>query len=145
MAEQQAVLLRLVSISEAFVDTLQIELLSEKVIPNTQTLTKLVAAAEVESSRNWPARDKAFKSYHSIALNKLDCWKELIAATHVRNSIAHALGALTAKQRGNSNLPTDVKLIDAEVAGGRMHISEMTLSTVTDVCRKFILSLDGAC
>lgn len=141
---REAVFFRMVSLTEAYLDALQSDLLATKVSQPTDTLRRMVEEIEVSATSNWTARKRTFRRIHRISLNQLDGWAEIEAAVHVRNSIAHALGSLTVRQRAHTQLPLQLQRIEVVVADGRIHLSDGSLNVLETSCRKFVLAVDAA-
>jgi hypothetical protein len=143
VVRREAIFFRMVSLTEAYLDALQMDILTGKVSPTTDTLRRMIEEIERTATSNWAARHRAFKRLHGIALTQLDGWQELDAALHVRNSVAHALGSLTASQRANAQLPLQLVRIQAVVADGRINLSDNSLKLLENSCRRFVLAVDA--
>lgn len=141
---RHALLLRYVSITEAYVDALMAELLLQKVGPPTVLLRSMVHEIELSASASWPKRQEAFKRVHGFQLSKRDGWKEVEGSTHARNSVAHGLGRLTASQRQNPNFPAWVGRVGILVSGGVIIVSDAAVENVRAACRRFIVDIDAA-
>lgn len=141
---REAAFLRMVSVTEAYLDALQVDLLTGKLSPNTETLLRVIEELEVVATSNWANRKRAFNRIHKVRLGELAGWPEIDAAIQVRNTIAHGLGSLTARQRSNAGLPAQISKVKVLLSGGRMHISVLSLRVLEESCRKFILAVDQA-
>jgi hypothetical protein len=141
IAEQGAVL-RIVSITEAYLDTLSLQEVTRSV-PASPMTTKLLSTFETSTTTTWRAREQSFKSHHGIDLSKCARWSDLQAAIDVRNSIAHALGRVTAFLRRNNKLAIKVGAIDVTVSDGRMLLSDTTVDMVAALCVEFIYDVDS--
>jgi hypothetical protein len=135
-------LFRIVSIVEAYLNVLHMEMLGEKLPPPTKALERMIVEVEISSSINWSKRQEAFSRYHQVSLASCDGWTRLQAAREVRNSIAHGLGRLTSIQRSQRNLANKVREIDVTVGDGRMYLSESTVLKVETAGRAFLWSVD---
>lgn len=142
LVQLQASLLRYVSTAEAYVDAMMVDLLFQRLSPPTTLLRSMVHEIEVSGSSNWSRRHEVYRRIHGIRLNQCDSWKEVDAATHARNSVAHGLGRLTASQRLSSDLPKVLKRIDIVISGGHLQITQGSVDAVFDACGKFIRSVD---
>jgi hypothetical protein len=96
--------------------------------------------AALESADSWPRR-KDFATRFNVPLTTAPGWDKIDAAIDARNSIAHALGGVTDKQRLRRVRSTLAK-IDITVVDGRL-ISDDALSTVCESIVKFIAHVDG--
>ncbi len=141
--EEQYALLRYVSIAEAYLDAMSLQGVSGSVDPSVPRQALLLNEWEISSTSTWPKREEAFKVYHGTALSSCAGYPALMAAVQVRNSIAHGLGRLTARQRTSPNLANRTKAINVVVGGGRMHLSDDTLTLVADACNAFIRDVDS--
>jgi hypothetical protein len=139
---EQGALLRIVSITEAYLDSLSLQEVMRTVPPSPMT-SKLVETFETSTTTTWRARRQSFKTHHGIDLVKCARWNDLDAAIDVRNSIAHALGRVTAFLRRNSQLATKVGRIGVIVANGQMLLSDSTVDKVASVCADFIYDVDS--
>ena len=142
--KRQATLLRYISTTEAYIDAVNGSLLWEELGTPTNLLRAMVQEIEQSASSNWPNRQRAFKNLHGVTLSSQTSWKNVEAATHARNSIAHGLGRLTASQRRNKSLPGILLKIDVRVSGGRLAITDASLQKVFRACSDFIRSVDQA-
>ncbi len=144
-AAQQGWLLRLISVVEAYVDSLSYELLiAASPAPGT-LFRRLVDDAVLRSASTWQERRDAFAALHDVGLGSLPRWSELDAGIEVRNSIAHGLGRLTFKQRPKvANLTSKFGQLGVRLSDGRLVISEQALRRGLDVCLEFVEALDQA-
>lgn len=143
IVRRHTLLLRYVSITEAYVDALMPGLLTEQLGPPSALLRSMVHEIELAASANWSKRLESFKRIHGFQLSKCDGWKEVEGATHARNSIAHGLGLLTASQRQNPNFAAVVGRVGINVGGGAIVVSDAAVDTVYDACRRFIIAIDA--
>lgn len=144
VVRRHTVLLRYLSITEAYIDALMADLLAQKLGPPSALLRSMVHEIELAASANWSKRHESFKRIHGFQLSKCDAWKEVDGATYARNSIAHGLGRLTASQRQNPNFATLVGRIGISVSGGAIVVSDAAVDAVFDACRRFIIAVDSA-
>ncbi|WP_375503707.1 hypothetical protein [uncultured Jatrophihabitans sp.] len=105
--------------------------------------TKLLETFETSTTTTWRGREQAYKSHHGVDLTKCAQWKELQGAIDVRNSIAHALGRVTAFLRRNSQLASKVSGIDVTISNGHMHLSDASVDKVAALCTEFIYDVDS--
>lgn len=144
IVRRHTLVLRYVSITEAYVDALMADLLVQKLGSPTALLRSLVHEIELSASANWSKRHESFKRIHGLQLAKCDGWKAVDAATHARNSIAHGLGRLTASQRQNPNFANLVGVVGITVSGGAIVVSDSAVDAVHDACRQFVIAVDAA-
>ena len=144
VVRRHTLLLRYVSITEAYVDALMADLLAQKLGPPGALLRSLVHEIELSASANWSKRHESFKRIHGFQLSKCDGWKEVDGATHSRNSIAHGLGRLTASQRQNPNFAGLVGRVGITISGGWIVVSDAAVDAVHDAYRRFIVAIDAA-
>ena len=135
-------ILRFISTTEAYIDALNNIMIREQVVTLTSQLRAILQAIDVEASRSWEHRRKAFSRFHGINLSAQNSWKEVEAATHARNSIAHGLGRLTASQIQNDQLPRTLQRIKIYISGGHLIITNESIRVVLDACLRFIRSVD---
>lgn len=139
----ELILARAVGIVESYLDSLLVASVEKRIPADNGTVDLLVREFEINASSNWQNRTRACKNYLSIDVPRLDNWKAFNAAIDVRNSIAHGLGALTARQRRNSQLASQLDLVDVKIANGRMVISATVIGRVLDVCRSLIIEIES--
>ncbi len=140
----EAILLRAVSVVEAYVDALLLRFLTDSIESPDALLDRLIAEVEVSSSGGWGSRVGAYKRLGGVNLKKVERWRELEAATEARNAIAHGTGVLTARQRRDPKVQTILLRIGIDSSGGEVRVSTAVLRTVLQSCRRFIRSLDAA-
>lgn len=140
---QEATFLRLISITESYVDAISVSLLSQSVDMSLAVLSRMVEDIELSSSGNWPARQSAFQLHHQLKLSSCARWGDLQAAIQVRNCLAHGLGRLTAKQRKNIGLANQLAVLDVAIGAGRMYFGTLTVSTTAAVCTAFVSDIDA--
>lgn len=142
---REATYLRFLSICEAYTDTVMIETLEARVPrPAVKEVLLMMEELEISASRGWPNRNAAFKKYYDVALSDYPGWASLRAAADVRNVIAHGLGRLTASQRSRADLSKKLAEIDVAIGGGRVHLTNASLSTLRDTCIGYVKYLDSA-
>ncbi|QLY29254.1 hypothetical protein H0264_28825 [Nocardia huaxiensis] len=133
--------LRIVSIAEAYVDTVS-ETLFDKRVETLETFFRnLTAEVQEKASSSWNDRKKCFENHHGFALNKCSGWADFDRAIEVRNSIAHGLGVITKKQLSSGK---DAKILQSKVkiSDGRIIVTAESLSLCINACRVFIRSVD---
>jgi len=143
MVARHAALVRMVSITEAYVDTLSMELLSAALGPPSALMAKVLEEVEISASGNWQRREKTFSSLHGISLRSGPRWTTIEAAIEARNSVAHGLGNLTTRQKRRRDIARQLGRADIVVGGGRIYLTPASLRTVADATRGFISWLDS--
>ena len=103
----------------------------------------LLADFELSSSANWNERHATFERYHGFALKSEADWQRVAAGIEVRNSLAHGMGQLTAKQRSKASIAKQVSIIDVTVASNRMQLASSTLPKLGEAATSFVRSLDS--
>lgn len=144
--QYQAIILRQVSTIEAYIDTLNRELLREGIPWPAPMLASILQEVEFWSSRSWREREQWFKRIHGIRLSyqDRDAWKKVEAARDARNAIAHGLGRLTPRQLRSTNIAERLYRIRIHISNGQMVIAPESMSIVADACSTFVRSLDAA-
>lgn len=140
--EDQYAIFRVVSVTEAFLDATSLEQLQRRIDLTNPTHVSLLSEWELSSTSTWNRREAAFAEYHGIALKKQPKYKEVQAAVHVRNSIAHGLGKLTARQRSNKGLAVELARIDVAIGSGRLHLGHDAAPLATEACTTLIEAID---
>lgn len=133
--------LRMISIVEAYIDTLSGQLFDAKTASLDEFYKKLADDAGTKASSGWGDRKDGFKRFHGIALGLRDGWDVIDASIQVRNAVAHGLGGLTTRQR---NAVTRAKIAKAgvSVSDNRILISQEALNKCFEACVAFILDVD---
>jgi len=133
----------MISIVEAFVDTLLAALFRENAPMTHDLVRRLVETTELRASITWDERRAAFEGFHGVRLGQLDRWSELDAGIEVRNAIAHGLGRLTPRQQEKA-LAGKLSQVGVSVRDGAVIISSESLLRCRDVSVAFIASLDAS-
>lgn len=141
-ARLQTIFLRFMSITEAYVDVLQMELLGRELPSPNEALRRILEEIEIAANRSWRTRQDYFNRQHGISLSDRTGWDTLNIAMQVRNSIAHALGRLTARQASSQNLVGQLRPLGVDVADGRMRLSPTSLEILERASRAFVTDLD---
>jgi len=140
---QQACFFRMISVVEAYADTLSSELFRERAPTTHELVRRLMDAAERRGATTWEERRKTFAKYHGFRHAQLARWSELDAGIEVRNAIAHGLGRLTPRQR-TASMAGKLGQIGVTLTSGCVVITDASLQRCRDVCVDFIRSLDLA-
>lgn len=138
----QGTYLRLVSIVEAFLDSLSSELFLERVSDVDNMFRNLIRDAEEKSDNSWENRKHAFRDYHQVSLGDCTSWSQIDCAIVVRNAIAHGLGSLTRRQKNRKDRQkvreAKVSLIDDVI-----HVDEGSLLSLLKASDAFIRDVDS--
>jgi len=141
--DSQYALVRMVSIVESYIDSMALAIVEARVDSGVATQALLLADWEVSSTSSWDKRSSSFFKHLGVRLSDCAGHPELKAAIEIRNSIAHALGALTARQRSDSRLAIQLALIGATVGGGAIHLGANTLRLTCDACVALVCDVDA--
>jgi hypothetical protein len=136
--------MRLVSIIEAYVDSMNSQLVRRHLSDDTPTpVRRMTADVEIRSSSTWGDRKEAYARYHGVSIGNCSGWNEVDAAIAVRNSLAHGLGTLTPRQR-NHAMRTKMRSVGARVVDDRIHLTSDALGKLLSVAVAFVDSVDSA-
>jgi hypothetical protein len=139
---QESCYLRMVSIVEAYVDVISSDILRVEYARSSSLTQSLIEAAEVNFTRGWPDREKAFNDHFGIRLTKLPTHKDLKCATDVRNAIAHGVGQLTPRQR-TAATRARMASIGVTVRDNYVVLDAGSVRTCRDVSMAFMRELDA--
>lgn len=141
--DRQGLYLRVVSIAEATVDALALELTRRDVAQIDEVVRRLILEKELAGSASWDARRRAYRRHHGVDLRKCDAHSEVLAATDVRNAIAHGLGRLTARQTASQETYKNLALISVDVVNGRVRLQPKHVAEAAGYCRRLITDVDA--
>lgn len=144
-AAQEYAVARYLSAVEVFVDSTFETLLTVQLGKSSRIVTTVLRDMVKAASAAWSERERAYKDYFAVALNDSTDYSVIRAGVELRNSLAHNLGVLTARQRRDPTVPGKLELIDVTIHSGRMHISERTAALMYAACRSFVIWLDSVC
>jgi hypothetical protein len=139
---RHSLVVRSVSITEAYIDGLFSELMEEQVPNPSDFLLRIMAKIEDIATTDWAKRHEHYSELYELQLTACTTWPLVDAAIDIRNAILHGLGALTARLRRKRGLMQAVHPLGASVGGGRIHLSEESPRRVSNACRELILDLD---
>lgn len=140
----QSAFLRTVTVAEAYVDALFIDLVRVGIPDSNALVEAMMADLEISNSRSWNERKDGFKGKLGISLTQCNGWQRLQAAIDVRNGIAHGLGHLTAQQRQKASLPRNVQQqLGVEVRETQFRLSLDALHRCKLGVREFIKGVDA--
>ncbi|WP_327100269.1 hypothetical protein OIE68_16760 [Nocardia vinacea] len=137
----QSQYLRMVSIVEAYVDTVSEALFDRRVESLDSFFKNLAVAIQDISSASWNERKNCFKAHHGFSLQSCSGWSEFDRAIDVRNSIAHGLGVVTKKQL-DSNKDKKIRLAKVKITDGRIEVTKDSLRVCSTACAMLIKSID---
>ena len=140
----QSSFLRLVSITEATVDALGVELTKSRVAQVDDVLRLLMLEKELAGSSSWEARRRSFKRHHAVDLRKCAEHPRVEAAAEVRNAIAHGLGRLTTRQVLAVELPAQLARINISVVNGFVDLRQTHVADCAAYTAEFLRSLDAS-
>jgi hypothetical protein len=140
----QAGFLRLVSVTEATVDTLGVELTAVGVVQTDEVISLLILEKELSATSNWDARRRSYKRHHHVDLRRCAEHARVEAAVDVRNAIAHGLGKLTTRQALSAETPRRLSRLGIPVVNGYVHLTPDHLNECASYCAAFLASLDVA-
>jgi hypothetical protein len=141
--DRQGLYLRVVSIAEATVDALALELTRRAVTHIDELIRRLILEKEIAGSASWDARRRAYRHHHGLDLRKCDAHAEVLAATDVRNAIAHGLGRLTARQTASQETYKNLALISVDVVDRRVRLQSTHVAEAVGYCRRLINDVDA--
>lgn len=139
----QAGFLRLVSVTEAALDTLGVELTSKDVPNPGSVITLLMLEKELASTSSWAVRRKAFKRHHHLDIHKCARFGEVEGAIEVRNAIAHGLGRLTTRQVQSAETAKLLQRVNVSIVNGFVELRAGHLRECADYCFDFLSDVDG--
>ena len=136
--------IRLVSISESYVDSVLTHLTTHIRHSRDQLVVHILSEFEVSATRSWAGREQAFKSAFGIELTSMDGWTTLRSGRDVRNSIAHGLGRATPMQRLKSSYSKSLAELEAYSDSGRLVLRPQSVSLLARAVRRVLISIDAA-
>lgn len=103
LIRREGVLIRLVSITEAFTaDQLRERLERHAPVPRNKFMDNLYAAEEKRSTLSWDGMKDAYRKWvPGVSISGFKRWNDLISVTEARNAVVHGLGEYTTIQRRN--------------------------------------------
>lgn len=141
--DRQGLYLRVVSIAEATTDALALELTRRAIANIDEVVRRLILEKEIAGSASWDARRRSFRRHHGIDLRKCDAHREVLAATDVRNAIAHGLGRLTARQAASQETYKNLGRIAVDLVDGRVRLQGRHILEAVGYCRRFVMDVDA--
>ena len=141
----QAAILRMVSVIESYVDSLNREYLTNVLEKKVEESAALVRRLDDFASVNWDQRRAALEDFYAVDFKDSQEWHRLRGAIEARNAVVHGLGRLTRTRRKLSRVESLLRQIGVEVAGGQLVISEVTVCEVYKTCVEFVYWVDDSC
>jgi len=136
--------LRIVTVAEAFADARSVTLLQGLARPEKQLLG-LVAQYEVRSNYTWEARRESYERVHAVRFVDCPDWTNLKTGAEIRNAIAHGLGTLTVRQRGElARWQRRFPQVRVRLDGYRVEISPEAVQECLRYVSAFVRWLDAA-
>lgn len=142
-SDRQGLYLHVVSIAEATIDALALELSEQALARHDEVVRRLLTEKEIASSASWEARRRSFRRHHGLNLRQCDAHEEVMATTEVRNAIAHGLGRLTARQVTSGETLSNLRRISVDVVDGRVRLVADDVANAVAYCRRFISAVDA--
>lgn len=139
----QGLYLRAVSVVEATLDALALELTKVALKRVDAVISNLILEKEIAGSSSWEARRRMFRRHHGIDLRSCVSWREIEAAVDVRNAIAHGLGKLTARQLASREVFARLAHLGIDVVDNRVHVERSAITDLIRFCGEFIEDVDA--
>lgn len=137
-----AAFLRLVSVTEATVDSLGVELTNRTVGTPNAVIQLLMLEKELAATAAWSSRRRSFKRHHHVDLAKCAEHKRVESAIEVRNAIAHGLGKVTTRQLTSSETTRRLQLIEVVVVNNYVRLGPKHVRDCAEYSAAFLRSLD---
>lgn len=138
----QGTFVRLMSITEAYVDTvLAAELTGQVPLPNT-LVRRLLDDRIEDASRGWNDR-KDLGILVGVRVTDFPAWSRVDTAIDVRNAIAHGLGRLTRLQTKDGKVATALRQHGVQIDGRDLRLSAKNITDCKELCLGFVKWLDG--
>jgi hypothetical protein len=141
--DRRGLYLYVVSIAEATIDALALELTQRSLCDIDEVVRRLILEKEIAGSASWEARRRSFRRHHGVDLRRCDAYYEVHAATDVRNAIAHGLGRLTARQIASQETYKNLARISIDVVDGQVRLHPRHVAEVVGYCRRFVHDVDA--
>ena len=138
----QGTYLRMVSVVEAFVDTLSSQAFRHRIDEQDDLVVALVNAAEARADTSWSERKSAFQTYHGVNLGSCHGWTAVESSHLVRNAIAHGLGSLTRRQ-ANKGSRSKVRGAGVVLVDDVIWITDASLARCRDSSATFVRDVDA--
>jgi hypothetical protein len=137
---QQATLIRLSSITEAYCGDALIEAAEMLAQPGpTRIVQALWDEAAIKATRTWNEQKFAYKKWLQLTIK----WEVIDAMADARNAIAHGLGSLTRQQiKDQATITARLATLSIGLSGQDIVLSDRSLKGLALKARTFILDLD---
>lgn len=134
--------LRLVSVTEATLDSLAVEL-TERSVPNTDEVVRLLMLEkELAAQTTWEARRRVFKRHHHVDIRRCDEYDRVEGAIEARNAIAHGLGRLTTRQVQSQETAKRLARVGVATVNRWIALRREHLEQCSDYTAAFLRSVD---
>ncbi len=137
---QQATLIRLASITEAYCADALLEAAEALGQPSTTPVMQIMwDELAISATRTWKDQQSAYKSWIGVTIK----WDTVDGMADARNAVAHGLGSLTRQQlRREAAVRHRLKGVGLSLAGRDLALTDTSLHGLALKCRDFILELD---
>src|SRR4051812_30280876 len=137
---QQATLIRLASITEAYCGDALIEAAEVLALPGpTSIVQALWDEAAIKATRTWNEQKSAYKKWLHLTIK----WEVIDAMADARNAIAHGLGSLTRQQiKDQATIAARLGSLSIGLSGRDIVLTDRSLKGLALKARAFILDLD---
>lgn len=137
---QQATLIRLASITEAYCGDALIEAAERLAQPgSTKIVQVLWDEAAVKATRTWNEQKSAYKKWLELTIK----WEVIDAMADARNAIAHGLGSLTRHQiKDQATIAARLARLNIGLSGQDIVLTDRSLKGLALKAKAFILDLD---
>ncbi|MCZ4498333.1 MAG: hypothetical protein JWQ74_886 [Marmoricola sp.] len=139
----QSEYLRVVSIVEAYVDSISEVMFDRRTVGMDIFYARLAGAVFDRSTLSWHGRKETFELHHGFKLQDCASWAVVDRAIEVRNSIAHGLGNLTRLQKTGKSDKAKVQMAKVRLREDRLIITSEARKHCFDASVEFIRSLDA--
>ncbi len=137
--QRQAILLRMISITEAFCVDRLLDLAETDVDPGGSPIRDLIwKKASSSAVSTWSSIQDSYKSWYSLQ----PAWTKLNELVEVRNAIAHGLGQLTRLQRAKPGTATKIGQAGIRLSGDRVILEEADLENAHRACLQLVSEVD---
>ena len=140
----QSCFVRMVGGAEAFTDAVLLGMLDREAEALTPVLGQIFEDYTASVTATWDAREKALRRDFGIVLNHWASYPLLLAATDVRNTIAHGLGRMTRRQLRRPGPLARIQTLGVYVDQGVLDLDVTNIRTCREICIGFTSWLDEA-
>lgn len=144
----EANLVALTSVVETYVDNVLRALIAESDVARHPFIAAMYSELEDHIFQSWTNRYRWLSDGFAISVSGSTPEQEMHTLVELRNCIVHGNGRLTDRQV--RDLPKMIELehqlsrvLHVTVERRRIHLSERTFISAVQVCRAFVVALDG--